>query len=159
MTKSLHRSQTDKILAGVCGGLAEYFGVDSTIVRLLFILVVALGGSGALLYAILWLVMPRGPKEEALITEEKIKDFAGELKDKAQELKEEMTKRRHGADGHHHRTGGGRHFFGWFLLVLGVAFLANNFVPSWMRSPMIKLWPLILIAGAVLLIAGSRKEK
>ncbi|MDD2753795.1 MAG: PspC domain-containing protein [Candidatus Portnoybacteria bacterium] len=142
-------------------GVAEYFGVDSTVVRLLFILVVAIGGSGVLLYALMWLLMPAGPKEEALITEEKIKEFAGELKDKAQEFKEEIAKRHNDADGHRHNGHGAcRHnFFGWFLLILGIAFLLNNFVPSWMRLQMLKFWPLILIAAAVVLIARPGKEK
>lgn len=160
VNKSLHRSQTDKIIAGVCGGLAEYFNIDPTIVRLLFILIIALGGSGVLLYLILWLLMPKNSKEEALITEEKIKEFADELKDKAQELKEEMMKRHHSFAGHRHNRagGGGRHFFGWFLLVLGLAFLVNNFVPSWMRLQMIKFWPVILIVAAILMIAKSREK-
>ncbi len=158
--KTLHRSQTDKIIAGVCGGLAEYFEVDSTIIRLLFILVVALGGSGGFLYLILWLLMPKGPKESALVTEEKIKEFAGDLKEKAQEFKEDIMKRCDGVHGHHHETSGGQHhFFGWFLLVLGIAFLVNNLVPSWMHLQMVKFWPLILIAAAVLMIANSRKKK
>ena len=160
MNKTLHRSQTDKIIAGVCGGLAEYFSVDSTVVRLLFLLVIALGGSGALLYVLLWLIMPKSQEEKAIITEEKIKDFAGELKDKAQEFKDDMMKRHNGESSHHHRanSGGGRNFFGWFLLVLGIAFLLNNLVPDWMRLQMVKFWPLILIVAAVLLIAGPRKD-
>lgn len=158
MNKSLHRSQADKIIAGVCGGLAEYFDIDSTIIRLLFILVVALGGSGVFLYLILWLIMPKSPKEPAVITEERAKEFVGELKDKAEEIKEDVMKRYHDVNRRDHRHGG-RHFFGWFLLVLGLAFLVNNLVPSWMRLQMVRFWPIILIAAAVLMIAKSRKEK
>lgn len=54
----LMRSSSDKILAGVCGGLAEYFGIDSTIVRLVFVVAV-LSGVSPLLYIILWIVMPQ----------------------------------------------------------------------------------------------------
>jgi phage shock protein C len=58
-SKKLYRSNTDKMLAGVCGGLAQYFGIDSTIVRLIFALLVFFGvGSGIVLYIILALVMP-----------------------------------------------------------------------------------------------------
>ncbi|MBI5670477.1 MAG: PspC domain-containing protein [Chloroflexi bacterium] len=57
-TKRLTRSSTDKKIAGVCGGLAEYFGIDSTLVRLLFVLVALLPGPGLLLYIVLWIIMP-----------------------------------------------------------------------------------------------------
>ncbi len=59
--KKLVRSTTDKMVAGVCGGLAEYFDIDPTLVRALFVIVTLLGGSGILIYIILWLVMPEGP--------------------------------------------------------------------------------------------------
>lgn len=54
-------SQTDKKLTGVCGGLAEYFDVDSTLVRIIFLVltVFSLGMGGILLYLILWAVMPK----------------------------------------------------------------------------------------------------
>jgi len=56
--KRLMRSNTDKKLAGVCGGLAEYLDVDSTIVRLAFVLLSLYFGNGLLLYIIAYLVMP-----------------------------------------------------------------------------------------------------
>ena len=58
MEKRLHRSRTEKMIAGVCGGLAEYFGVDPTLIRVLWVLITLLAGFGVLLYLILWLVMP-----------------------------------------------------------------------------------------------------
>lgn len=57
-SKRLTRSITDKKVAGVCGGLAEYFNVDSTLVRLIFVLATLMGGPGLLLYIVLWVVMP-----------------------------------------------------------------------------------------------------
>ncbi len=59
--KKLYRSQTDKKIAGVCGGFAEYFNMDSTLVRLLLVLFCLIGGSGILLYIIAWAVMPERP--------------------------------------------------------------------------------------------------
>ncbi len=60
--KKLYRSNTDKMIAGVCGGLAHYFGVDPTIVRLIFALLVFFGvGSGIVLYIVLALIMPLDP--------------------------------------------------------------------------------------------------
>ncbi|HQA47141.1 MAG: PspC domain-containing protein [Clostridiales bacterium] len=60
MGKKLYRSQTDKKIAGVCGGVAEYFGIDSTLVRLGWILFTFAGGSGILAYIIAWIIMPDG---------------------------------------------------------------------------------------------------
>ena len=48
----------DKKLAGVCGGLARYFDIDATLVRVVFVLLALFSGGGVLLYIILWLVMP-----------------------------------------------------------------------------------------------------
>lgn len=57
-TRSLTRSSTDRVVAGVCGGLGEYFGVNPLVFRLLFVLLALPGGApGILPYFILWLVM------------------------------------------------------------------------------------------------------
>ena len=61
MEKKLYRSVTDKKLCGVCGGFAEYFGMDSTIVRLILVAFTLLGGAGILAYIIAALVMPVQP--------------------------------------------------------------------------------------------------
>ena len=59
--KRLYRARSDRKLAGVCAGIADYFGWDPTLVRVGWILLTLLGGSGVLLYLILWLVMPEAP--------------------------------------------------------------------------------------------------
>lgn len=61
MTKKLYRSTTDAKIAGVCGGLAEYFDVDPTIVRLVWILLVLAAGTGILAYIIAWIIVPINP--------------------------------------------------------------------------------------------------
>ena len=61
MTTQFVRSGNDKMIAGVCGGLARYFGIDSTIVRLVFVLAV-LSGVTPLIYLVLWIVMPEEKK-------------------------------------------------------------------------------------------------
>ena len=58
MNTQFTRSRDDKMIAGVCGGIARYFNVDTTIVRLLFVLSVFLGGVTPLIYVVLWIVMP-----------------------------------------------------------------------------------------------------
>ena len=57
--RQLTRSETDRRIAGVCGGLADYFDVDPILVRVIFV-IAALMGPGILVYGVLWLVMPRG---------------------------------------------------------------------------------------------------
>ncbi len=64
MDKKLYLSKTDKKIGGVCGGVAEYFGVDSTLVRLLLVLFALVGGSGVLAYIIAWIVIPEKPTSE-----------------------------------------------------------------------------------------------
>jgi phage shock protein C len=59
MEKKLYLSETDKKIGGVCGGVAEYLAVDSTLIRLAWVLLVLVGGSGLLLYLIAWIIIPR----------------------------------------------------------------------------------------------------
>ena len=57
-SKKLHRSMTDKKIFGVCGGFAEYFDVDVTIMRIIFLILLFCAGGGLLAYLICALVMP-----------------------------------------------------------------------------------------------------
>lgn len=61
MNKKLYKSNTNKMLEGVCGGIAEYFGIDPTIVRLAWVVFCALGGSGILAYIIAAIIIPSAP--------------------------------------------------------------------------------------------------
>jgi phage shock protein C len=64
MEKRLYRSRNNKVIAGVCGGLAEYFGIDPVIVRIIaFALLLPGGLPGLLPYLVLWLVVPLKPKD------------------------------------------------------------------------------------------------
>lgn len=60
-TKKLYKSTQDCKLTGVCGGIAEYLGIDSTVVRLLWLLFILFGGAGVLAYIICWIVIPNAP--------------------------------------------------------------------------------------------------
>ncbi|PYT55787.1 MAG: hypothetical protein DMG43_01975 [Acidobacteria bacterium] len=55
------RSSTDKKIAGVCAGLADYFDMDPTVIRVLWLLTVLCAGTGILAYIILWIVLPLAP--------------------------------------------------------------------------------------------------
>ncbi len=59
MEKRLMRLEEGRMIAGVCAGLAQYFGVDATLVRIIFVILALFGLGGVVLYLILWLVMPR----------------------------------------------------------------------------------------------------
>ncbi len=61
MEKKLYRSNDNKIVAGVCGGIAEFFSLDPTLVRLGLVVFCALGGSGILAYIIAAIIMPKAP--------------------------------------------------------------------------------------------------
>jgi len=60
MSGQLTRSETDRVLAGVAGGIAQRFGINSTLMRLAWVLSVLFGGLGILVYVILWIVLPKG---------------------------------------------------------------------------------------------------
>lgn len=59
--KRLYRSFTNKMIAGVCGGIADYFSIDATVVRLLFVLGFFLGTAAFWIYIVMWVLMPEEP--------------------------------------------------------------------------------------------------
>lgn len=60
--KKLYRSRKNRIIAGVCGGIGEYFNIDPTIVRVAFLLFSILPGPSVVFYIIAWLIIPSEPK-------------------------------------------------------------------------------------------------
>jgi phage shock protein C len=84
-TKRLYRSQSDRMVAGVAGGIASYLGVDPIFVRLGFLFLGLLNGIGVLLYVALWLLVPA----EGSITadaREQVRENANEMRDAAERL-------------------------------------------------------------------------
>lgn len=144
----LTRSSNNAILGGVCAGLSDFFNVDVSLVRLIFALLVVFGGSGFLLYIILWIILP-SDKSTPGITEENIKLNAQEIKKTASHIaqKFEVASRRENS----------KRMFGVILLFLGFGFLMANFGIfsfNWLG----KLWPLILIFIAFSILSnGGRK--
>jgi phage shock protein PspC (stress-responsive transcriptional regulator) len=94
MTKRLYRSETDKIIGGVCGGLAEYLNIDPIIVRILFILASTSGGFGLTVYIVLWIVIPSENSIDKN-TDEVIQENAKEIKENVEKatkgIKREVT--------------------------------------------------------------------
>lgn len=138
----LYRSEKDRVIAGVCGGLGDYFKIDPTIFRILFVLITIFGGSGVLLYIILWIVIPSESKVKQ-ISEDTVKENVEEIKNKAQEFADEIKK------GNVRRDNS--LWFGILILLIGVIVLAGNF-NFFHIFDIGKFWPLILILlGAVIL--------
>ncbi len=68
-TKRLYRIREGRVVAGVCAGLAAYFGIDPTLVRLAFALFTIFGGAGVLLYLVAWIVIPEDDGDGSSIAE------------------------------------------------------------------------------------------
>ena len=60
--RKLYRSRSQRMVAGVCGGLAEYFNVDATLIRVLFLVLAVVGGSGLVIYLLMWIIVPDARK-------------------------------------------------------------------------------------------------
>lgn len=84
-TKRLYRSETDKMIGGVCGGIAEYLVLDPSIVRILFVLLCFGGGSGLLLYVVLWFILPT-KSSLGIIGEQTMKENAQDMENVARKV-------------------------------------------------------------------------
>ena len=90
MQVRLSRSSSERMVAGVCGGLAEYFNIDPVIVRLIFVLVTLTSGLGLLIYLLLWMIMPRDtalPGQRSM--EQSSRQFNEEISQLGQQLSQE----------------------------------------------------------------------
>jgi phage shock protein C len=85
MSKRLYRSETDRVLGGVCGGIAEYLKVDSTVIRLLLVLTVIYGGAGVLAYLIFWIVVPT-ESSVSQKSEDVVNENSKEIKDSVEKV-------------------------------------------------------------------------
>ena len=160
MEKRLYRSRSDRILWGVCGGLAKYFGIDPTIVRIIAVLSIFINGLGILAYIILAIVVPlEGSK--AAEPKDTIKENVEEMKETASELGREIQSTLAGEEGEseevakvQHRR---RNLIGIILIVVGILFLLGSFNLFWWFH-WGNLWPLILVAIGVLIIVSTKRR-
>ncbi len=151
MYKKLYRSVTDKMLGGVCGGLAEYFAVDPVIVRLIFVLAVVFGGSGIIAYIILWIIIPQKPY---IITPFNTEYAKPDSSPGAEEKTSESTQFNRNVV--NEKVQNNRSIYaGVFLIFLGGIFLLDNFVPHFHFGD---FWPLILIGLGFAIILNSRNK-
>jgi phage shock protein C len=65
--RKLYRSQSQRMIAGVCGGLADYFSIDATLIRVLFLLLAVFGGSGLVIYVVMWIIVPDASKAPPIV--------------------------------------------------------------------------------------------
>lgn len=131
--KKLYRSTTDRIIAGVAGGLAEYFEIDSTLVRFIFVALAFLG-AGIALYIIGWLIIPtrKNPSFIHQVTSHK-----EEAEEAGEEIRQEV-------EDAWERMRVGNWYSGSWLIGLGIVLLLINF--GWIElNNILRLWPLILI--------------
>ncbi|HLM23141.1 MAG TPA: PspC domain-containing protein [Propionibacteriaceae bacterium] len=61
-SRKLYRSRNQRMVAGVCGGLADYFNIDATVIRVLFLVLAVFGGTGLVVYLVMWIIVPDASK-------------------------------------------------------------------------------------------------
>ena len=151
MNKKLYRSVTDKIIGGVCGGIAEYFSLDPVIIRLAFVLAVIFGGGGILTYIILWIIIPQKPYiitpfNQENKTDANLVDDEGEKKI-SNDLQSNML--------YKNLNNNKTVFAGVLLVVLGMIILISNFVPGFYFRD---YWPVILIILGLAIILKAKNQ-
>jgi phage shock protein PspC (stress-responsive transcriptional regulator) len=130
-TNRLYRSNTDKVIGGVAGGLGDYLNIDPVIVRILFVLLAIFGGSGLLIYIILWIVIPAQVYTFG-------QDVSGNESVTAELYPEDEQRKTN--------TG---FVAGLVLIAFGLLFLADQLIPYY---HLWDFWPVLLIVAGVLII-------
>jgi len=146
--RKLYRSSDDRILAGVCGGIAEYFDIDPVLVRIASVLL-GMGGMGIFAYIILALIVPaHGSSTHGVHdTAEKASEFVEGAAEKVKEVFQDIGANSKGS----RQTGHGRNAIGAIIIGIGVIALLNQIFPSlWFRWHMI--WPLALVLAGFWII-------
>lgn len=145
--KKIHRSQKDRIIFGVCGGLAEYFDINPFLVRFIFVLFILVGGAGVPLYLILAILMPNEENSDNLGN-----NFGEEVKKRTKELAQEVKKTRS-------LIKNIRNIIGLIIILLGLNLLFSEFFHfNIFTSPVWKAFcALLIIFIGVKIIENGRK--
>ena len=147
MSGKLFRSETDKMIGGVCGGLGPYLGIDTTLVRIFFVLLALAEGVGVLLYLALWLLLPGEGQPAPTTWEDNIRTGADEIGQRAQEIGGEIHSAIRGPNPQ------GRLIIGGLLIVLGGIWLLRAIGFPWLRwFDFDTLWPVLLILAGIAMI-------
>jgi phage shock protein C len=163
MNRRLYRSRRDSMLGGVAGGVADYFDMDPSIVRVAWaVLALVTGGIFLVLYLVMWIVVPEGPSA-ATVARTAAADAPGTAVEPDSEpgTSEPTAAEAPAADWSgrdeqlRHRGSGGAVVFGVILIGLGLWFLIDQFVPAIDTD---LLWPVALVVlGVVLLVIALRR--
>jgi len=155
MAKKLYRSTKDKMIGGVAGGLAEYFDIDSTLVRVLFIVVVFLGGGGIIAYIILWIVVPQKPYEipKNPVSQSPQEDESGSNFSSDENKSDSFSMSNGGAVSSMTHSGNKQIWVAIILMVIGSLFLLDNIFP---RFDFDQYWPIILIGIGIGLLLKAK---
>lgn len=151
--KRLTRSTKDKIIAGVCGGLGEYFDIDPIILRIIFAVIALTAGSGFIIYIVLWVVMPEDTDKEGdhkKVIEKNAKQIEDKFEDVVESIDTPKSKQTLKV-----LFGLGVMFFGLYLLLLnfGMEKYLNFF---WYLG---KLWPVFVIGLGLYILLKQNDEK
>ena len=156
MAKKLYRSTVDKMIGGVAGGLAEYFDIDSTLVRVLFIVVVFLGGGGIIAYIILWIVVPQKPYElPKFSSTDSPKGESGSSSNFSSDenKSDSFSMSNGGAVSSMTHSGNKQIWVAIILMVIGSLLLLDNIFP---RFDFDHYWPIILIGIGIGLLLKAK---
>lgn len=160
MTKRLYRSKKEKILGGVCGGIAEYFDVDPTLVRLFWVLLFFAGGISLLAYIVAWIIIPEAPTGARPAESRPPARANGSDADQTKPNPVESAvggETREGAGSEKTLDNSRQKTLGIILIVTGIYFLLDRLFPRW---DLIHYWPTwLIILGLYLLYQGVRPAK
>jgi phage shock protein C len=152
----LYRSSTQRMIAGVCGGLGEYFNIDPTLVRIVYILVTVATGVllGIVLYVVLWLIVPNEASAGKTLRES-MRENVDEMANSAREIGNEVQATLRRTPGDEKRRIEPAALAGLLLVLIGVLFLLGNLnLLGWLHWS--RLWPLIIIVIGLLLLLRRR---
>ncbi len=152
---ALYRDPGRRMVAGVCAGLADYFAVDRSLIRLVFVLWALASRTGFMAYVVLWLMLPvRGSPDRS--REQLVRDGVAEMRQEATAMAQQM---RRALGGPVARTAPDRRtlVLGGALIALGLVLLAENTgLLGWIRLG--NLWPLVLILAGVVMLRRALKR-
>jgi phage shock protein PspC (stress-responsive transcriptional regulator)/uncharacterized membrane protein YhdT len=164
--RRLYRSEKERLLGGVCGGLAEYFKTDPVLVRVIFVILTFFPtGLGLVAYIVLWIITPQASSAE-LSAKEAVKENIGELKETATEAGRKVKEHINEFKGNPTEAGkeaketagrGLAYSLGVVLVALGVVLFLANFGLSWWFG-FANAWPVVFIILGVLLLVYTGRD-
>ena len=147
--RKLRRNPMNRVIGGVCSGLADFFGVDVALMRIAFVIAFLFASFGFWLYVILWIVLPENGQQ----TTDNGQQSFGQSQSQGQGQSQSPQSESVSVSKSESKVKS--IFAGAFIILIGLLFLVNNFIPiNWVW----KLWPLILVAIGVVMIVTSRKK-